>query len=75
MNDFTKEELELIHDGLSYAAATSIETGGMIKDFLLPVAKKIQYMIENYCEHENSWADVYCDDCKKELCWEMPAKE
>ena len=53
MNDFTKDELKLIHDGLSYAAGASLENGSMIKDVLYPVAKKIQSMIDNYCEHEN----------------------
>lgn len=52
MTDFTKEELQLIHDGLAYAAGASIETGGMMKDILYPVAKKIQSLIDNYCEHE-----------------------
>ena len=52
MNDFTKKELKLIHDGLSYAAGASIETGGMIRDILYPMAYKIQSMINNYCEHE-----------------------
>jgi hypothetical protein len=52
MNDFTKEELRLIHDGLCYASGASLETGGMMKDILMPVAKKIQSLIDNYCEHD-----------------------
>lgn len=51
MNDFTKEELKLILDGLSYALSASKETGGMMVDILTPISKKVQNMIINYCEH------------------------
>lgn len=66
MNDFTKDELQLIHDGLSYAAGASMETGGMLKDILYPVAKKIQSLIDNYCEHEcNGEVEIFVDTCSK----------
>ena len=52
MNDFTKEELQLIHNGLCYAAGASLETGGMMENILIPVAKKIQTMIDNYDEQK-----------------------
>jgi len=68
MNDFTKDELEIIHDGLCYAAGASVETGGMMKHILYPVAKKIQCMIDNYCEHDyrsmgnHPW--LHCIKCR-----------
>ena len=67
MNDFTKEELELIHDGLAYAAGSSMETGGMMKDILYPVAKKIKFMINNYCDHNNHGgeSEIFVDTCAK----------
>lgn len=67
MNDFTKDELELIHDGLAYAAGASLETGGEIAILLIPIAKKIQSMIDKYCEHKNAYQftsfRLKCDDC------------
>lgn len=43
MNDFTKEELiEIL--GLGFSAGT---------DFRMVYGKKLQSMIDNYCEHEN----------------------
>ena len=42
MNDFTKEELELILDGFP---------GTMYKEYM-PLIDKIQSMIDNYSEHK-----------------------
>ncbi len=57
MNDFTKEELEQIMHGLYHAN---------ISDW--PIAKKIQSLIDNYCEHEwgedpNDGHGWMCSEC------------
>ncbi len=50
MNDFTKEEL---YDLIDWADAyTSYEEGDIYK-MHEKLIKKIQAMIDNYCEHEN----------------------
>lgn len=72
MNDFTKKELQLLHEGLSYAARCSVKTGGVVADILFPIAKKIQSMIDNYCNHEwMCWDDVHntreCMKCGLEI--------
>ena len=43
MNEFTKEELLELKDGLSY-----------LNGFSFSIYSKIQSMIDNYCEHEFS---------------------
>lgn len=66
MNELTKEELELIHEELCYAAGASIETGGMMKDILYRVATKLQFLIDNYCDHEyrhSNEAHFKCINC------------
>ncbi len=45
MNDFTKDELELIQHKLSYLTFSEFKGCGSL--YL-----KIQSMIDNYCEHE-----------------------
>lgn len=64
MNDFTKKELKLIHEGLCYAAGASLETGCMMKDILMPVASKIQSLIDNYCEQHEADEFENLDYCK-----------
>jgi hypothetical protein len=48
MNDFTKEELEDIENGLGWLCEHNpfhtVEIGKLMN--------KVKYMIENYCEHE-----------------------
>jgi hypothetical protein len=51
MNDFTKDELEIIHEDLCYKD---------MECFYLPkghdeLIKKIQSMIDNYCEHDEGF--------------------
>lgn len=61
MNDFTKEELEEIIESFDW-----IETETWW-DWKHPLRKKIQSMIDNYCEHElqpfTSFRDI-CIKCK-----------
>ncbi|HDV5783337.1 TPA: hypothetical protein RJD83_000249 [Legionella pneumophila] len=70
MNDFTKEELECLHNAISLQLrdVRMSETNARRRNELVD---KIQFMIDNYCEHDNvkslSDADyVYrCSDCDK----------
>lgn len=65
MNDFTKEELELIH--------TCVESdyyhSNWSKSMYEPLINKIQSMIDNYCEHkeftEHQSNCSICDNCHK----------
>jgi hypothetical protein len=62
MNDFTKEELEIIYDGL-----WNLMKLGWIKTNL-QLNKKIQSMIDNYCEHEHMLKTqpmLQCSCCHK----------
>jgi hypothetical protein len=52
MNDFTKEELELIAEAIPYI----LHKGVLVRTELL---KKIDGMINNYCEHKEQEMD--CD--------------
>lgn len=62
MNDFSKEELQLILKGMSqyYLEKDSLE-----------LMDKIQSMIDNYCEHENKFYEnglkAICFKCNKEV--------
>ncbi len=60
MNDFTKEELNLL---IHYIGLTLDKAG-------LDLAVKIQYLIDNYCDHKNTYEDLdynptRCKDCKE----------
>lgn len=55
MNDFTKEELE----DIDFALLTVYLGNSALR-------KKIQFMIENYCDHESS--DKYPNEFKWQLC-------
>jgi hypothetical protein len=61
MNEFTKGELEIIYDGLC-----NLMKLGWIKTNL-QLNKKIQSMIDNYCEHEkvvpNYGPNTQCTEC------------
>lgn len=60
MSDFTKEELEALYDGL-----WTLMQWGWIKTNL-QLNKKIQDMIDNYCDHNMKYASgefTYCDKC------------
>ena len=58
MNDFTKEELETFMHGLYHAN---------IHDW--PVGKKLQAMIDNYCEHIPTDYGGECLICGADLCF------
>lgn len=55
MNDFTKEELIEIVDYLNWEP----DSVGF-SDFRKHIYKKIQSMIDNYCEPKNYNPDCYC---------------
>ena len=62
MNDFTKEELELISDKLGLLPFSKFEGCGKL-------CLKIQSMIDNYCEHEITCvngAKLVCECCGRE---------
>lgn len=67
MNDFTKEELEKLRDGLNYAVGNPY---GFTADSIYPLYDKIKSLIENYCEHENVWGCCTCRTfiCENEKC-------
>ncbi len=60
MNDFTKEELETLKIGLGHVEDRSAENEDTLR-------KKIQSLIDNYCEHQSLdyVGDVSGYDCKK----------
>ncbi len=59
MNDFTKEELKELNNGLGWAIS---EGGDCNLTHLL--RDKLQNMIDNYCEHE--WINAtYCEKCNR----------
>ncbi len=62
MNDFTKEELQIIVDcvkGFAWDCEANIDTTCKLK-------AKIQSMIDNYCEHiHGGEAEIFVDVCNK----------
>lgn len=63
MNDFTKEELKrLLLRSFSWVAYPENQNKEELE-----LIKKIEYMIENYCEHEkvvpNYGPNTQCDKC------------
>ncbi len=66
MNDFNLEELKEIKRCLKYMIEGQLTP---YSNLTIDINSKLKFMIDNYCEHDNSCADFYCDDCKKELCW------
>ena len=65
MNDFTKEELEYIHEALN-----SLGKLGWVKSNIL-FKYKIQSMIDNYCEHTESKTIVNYDNDFVQVCVEF----
>ncbi len=65
MNDFTKEELKHIGDAIFYSMSF-LDTR---KDSLMTIRGKVLEMIENYCEHPESYRYTfdnkfsYCNKC------------
>ncbi len=69
MNDFTKDELQIIHlDMTIYAEKTKLLKESPSHKAL---RDKLQSMIENYCKHRFVFrchdSIVYCPACGKEL--------
>jgi hypothetical protein len=62
MNDFTKEELQLIYDDLN-------DNYSELKN--IPLINKVKQMIDNYCEHEPSEPRLVlvknCINCARHL--------
>ena len=62
MNDFTKEELEI----LSQSTSAWISDFSNYPDKLLIIRDKIQSMIDNYCEHkEYAQNEHYIKKCSR----------
>lgn len=69
MNDFTKEELEFILDGTRHWSNQNIPT-----PWVFEFKKKVESMIDNYCEHEEltqkmgnaTYFKGVCKHCNKE---------
>lgn len=65
MNDFTKEELEDIENGLGWLC----EHNPFHKVEIGKLMTKVRSMINDYCEHKVkcvSGNTLYCEDCGKE---------
>lgn len=64
MNDFTKEELQIIHlDMTTYIRINRILTESPSHKSL---RDKIESMIDDYCEHEcNGEVEIFIDTCCK----------
>jgi len=67
MNEFTKEELKCLHNAIAIQLRDipMSETNAIRRSELVG---KIQYMIDNYCEHNNkciNGAILVCEDCWK----------
>jgi hypothetical protein len=64
MNDFTKEELEHILKIMDHC---------YLDGYGQELGRKIQSIIDNYCEHVNTSCDCdcgsRCDDCGKCVAW------
>ncbi len=65
MNDFTKEELELIAE----CVEADFHHTNWSKRIYEPLINKIQSMIENYCEHtpEPINQEICCTKCQTAL--------
>jgi len=68
VNDFTKEELQIIHlDMTTYVNnAKPLKESPSHKE----LRDKVKYMIDNYCEHPETYdckscGIVSCEDCKE----------
>lgn len=68
MNDFTKEELEILHSAIEYWIKNIALPGSKVSPVII---KKIQSMIDNYCDHEKNNSSlvmaIVCVKCDKPL--------
>lgn len=62
MNDFTKEELNYMADGLTLIVHRCTVNPRELKDKLINLGEKLQGLIDNYCEHEYSESMVKIND-------------
>lgn len=66
MNDFTKEELEIIIEAMD-RVVEFITIWQEPKHF--DVISKIKSLIDNYCDHKKTYQDscllTFCDDCNE----------
>ena len=75
MNDFTKDELIALKNGIDYLP-NSVNLDKKYREMCEGVFKKLQSMIDNYCEHESSGEvrDVdyvkVCTQCKEVTGWQ-----
>lgn len=63
MNDFSKEELECLHNAIALQLRDipMSETNAIRRSELVG---KLQSMIDNYCEHQ--WVNsTYCEKCNR----------
>lgn len=61
MNEFTKEELEYLHETLDTNCSLYYEP-----DIAYSLRDKLKFMIDNYCEHEcNGEVEIFVDTCSK----------
>lgn len=61
MNDFTKEELMIIHDSVGNPVLEQVTLSETYA-----IKRKIQSLIENYCEHDTSeevGGSIGCHKC------------
>lgn len=66
MNEFTKEELSMLKNGIQYLSdRTSLSEGYLVAHNALE--NKIQSMIDNYCEHSKHiyYGDIPVGECTK----------
>ena len=69
MNDFTKEELEYLNSSLHWATGNPM--AAINYDKYSKLSKKLDSMIDNYCEHEfiintnSPYIFMMCSKCDK----------
>lgn len=65
MNEFTKEELQEIHKQLKNVTKSDFIPYSCLT---LALKKKIQSMIDNYCDHEPELSqEICCTKCQRTL--------
>lgn len=66
VNEFTKNELELMSNLLHFVLATRVESKETY-EFIMGIHGKIKHMMENYCEHictdDGPGLEQICRDC------------
>lgn len=67
MNDFTKDELDYIESSIYFNEIEHHQEKDFPK-YAVEIINKIRYMIDNYCEHKDSYEDfsynpTRCKEC------------